>query len=201
MKYYQEFIPTGSKFSDRIGEPDEFDAALGRIVLAFSILEDTTRIMILILANIEPMVGQIFAAELSFRQKIDVMGSLLHHRAFHSNESTNHAETRDQITELLALCRQAEELRNTYLHSSYSYSGQTRAKMSAKSKHGLRVQIESINPSLLLDVADYIVYAASGLETLPLPLDIADTVTDGEDFISYSKNETVIAKYKFGEVM
>jgi hypothetical protein len=70
MKYYRDFARTGQSFAERCGEPDEFDAAMGRIALSFSFMEDTARNMILVLSGAQLEVGRILTAELSFRLKL-----------------------------------------------------------------------------------------------------------------------------------
>ena len=49
MKYHSDFEPSGESFAERIGTPDAFDAAIGRIVLGFRFLEDTARNIIILL--------------------------------------------------------------------------------------------------------------------------------------------------------
>ena len=102
------------------------------------------------------------------------------------------------MKEIFILCAKAEELRNEYLHSSYA--GNRRAKISARRKRGLRLKVEPADSGLLLDVADFIVYAAMELECLPMLLDIADHCLGGADFVSYTKNGVEVAKFKFGEI-
>jgi hypothetical protein len=199
MKRYEDFKRSGIPFTDRIGEPAEFDAAMGRIALGFSFLEDTARNVILLLSGTGAEIGHILAAELSFRQKLDVAASLARHLLRGLAEPTEQLDALEEnIEELIWICRRSEELRNTYLHSSYT--GRERAKHSAKGHYGLRVHRESVDAALLLDVADFIVHAGMELEGLPLLLGIADTVGGADDSIAYVKNGSVVATFRFGEV-
>lgn len=198
MKYYQDFQPSGQSFEERIGPPETFDAAIGRIAVGFSFLEDCARNVSIVLAGTDLTTGHIITAELSFRQKVDLVGTLARHRlaALHSDEGTRE-DLVEELDEILFLCRRAEELRNTYLHSSYGQ--QLRAKMSAKAKHGLRVLVEPVSPSLLLDVADFIVHGATLLEGVPLLVGVADQTTSGSDHVTYTKAGAVVATFRFGE--
>jgi hypothetical protein len=197
MKYYEDFQVTGQSFGERVGPPDEFDSAMGRIALSFSFLEDTARNMIMMLAGTDFSVGCIITAELSFRQKLNVLASLIKQLLPSLVVAEDRTMIEEQTNELLALCWRSEELRNTYLHSSYAR--QERAKMTAKSKHGLRIQVEPVDPRLLLDVADFIVYSGMELESLPMLLGMADLTTGGDDYVSYSRDGSVIKTFRFGE--
>jgi hypothetical protein len=196
MKYFEDFTRSGNSFAERIGQPDELDAAIGRIALGFSYLEDTARNVIVLLSGAHPEIGNVMVAELSFRQKLNVLGSLVRQRIHPSSVTSNAPDAESHVDELLNLCHRAEELRNTYLHSSYD--GSERAKLSAKARHGLRIHREHVDSALLLDVADYIVYAGMELESLPILVDVADLVTGGPGFLSYSKNGSIVATFKFG---
>src|ERR1700722_1006053 len=193
MKFFQDFERSGDSFVERIGEPEELDAAIGRVALGFSFLEDTARNVIVLLSAADSKVGHIMTAELSFRQKIDVLASLVWHRLpmmAESDRSLNNPETKEHLKELILICRRAEELRNTYLHSYYA--GPERLKLSAKAKHGLKVHRETVDAGLVLDVADFIVYVGTELEGLPLILGLADIVGGAEDWISYSKEDGTV---------
>ena len=140
MKYYEDFASSGLSFLDRIGEPDEFHAAMGHIALGFSYLEDTARNVIVLLSGADFKVTSVMVAEMSFRQKLNVSASLARHIGSTlscSSSGLNHAELDLCIGELIKTCQRAEELRNTYLHSSYA--GLERAKISAKAD-GLKIR-------------------------------------------------------------
>lgn len=194
MKYYEDFSPSFDSFGDRIGPPDEFDAAMGRIALGFSFLEDTARNLIVLLSKTDRKTGYTLAAHLSFKQKIDVLEALVAHEL----ETLSDEDLKKQIREMFILCRRSEELRNSYLHSSYA--GTVRAKFSAKDKRGLRITKEQVSSALLLDVADFIVAAGMEIEGLPMLFGYGDSQSSGADFTEYIKDGKVIAKFRFGEV-
>jgi hypothetical protein len=199
MKHYDDFKLSGESFAERIGEPDEFDAAIGHLALGFSFLEDTAHNVIVLLSGTKSELGHIMAAGLSFRQKLDVVASLARHHLGTLNKAAEDLHGLEEwLGEILWICRRSEELRNTYMHSSYS--GRRRAKFSANAYHGLRVHLESVDAALLLDVSDFIVSAGMELEGLPLLLDIADMVGGTGDCIKYEKKGAVVATFRFGEV-
>lgn len=195
MKYYDDFRPTGQSFAERVGPPDEQHAAMGRIALGFSFLEDTARNMIVLLASLAPQAGSILTAGMSSRQKMDVLSSLTIHRF--SNEPPADTALEEQVKEIFIFCAKAEDLRNAYLHSSYA--GAARARISARRKQGLKLTVEPVDAGLLLDVADFIVCAAMELEGLPMLLGIADQSSGGADYVSYTKNGSEVATFKFGD--
>ena len=197
MKYYDDFRPTGQSFAERVGLPDEQHAAMGRIALGFSFLEDTARNMIVLLASLAPEAGSILTAGMSFRQKMDVLSSLTLHRF--ASDPPPDGDLEEQVKDIFVLCAKVEDLRNAYMHSSYA--GAARARISARRRQGLKLTVEPVDSGLLLDVADFIVCAAMELEGLPMLLDIADRSSGGADYVSYTKNGVEVATFKFGEVM
>jgi len=200
VKFFRDFERTGQGFAERVGDPDEFHDAMGRIALNFSDLENTASIVIVLLSSTKPEVGHILSAELSFRQKIDVLASLARQRlAVLSNSSIRPIDDDEYITDIVRMCSQAEQLRNAYLHSSYG-DGE-RAKLSAKAKHGLRVHREQVDASVLLDVADYIAMVADELETVPMICELADSVNSSGDAVSFFKDGHLVATFKIGKVL
>jgi len=195
MKYYDDFRPTGQSFAERVGPPDEQAAAMGRIALGFSFLEDTARNIIVLLASLAPEVGSILTAGMSFRQKMDVLSSLTLYRF--ANEPSADADLEEQVKEIFVFCAKAEDLRNAYLHSSYA--GAARARITARRKQGLKLTVEPVDSGLLLDAADFIVCAAMELECLPMLLGIADQSSGRSDYVSYTKNGVEVATFKFGD--
>ena len=194
MKYYQDFSASGDSFEDRIGPPDEFDAAMGRIALGFSFLDDTARNLIVLFSKTDRRTGFTLAAQLSFKQKLEVLEALVANEL----ERVSDDSLKEQVREMFTLCRRSEELRNSYLHSSYS--GTVRAKFSAKDKRGLRITKEQVSPALLLDVADFIVGAGMEIEGLPLLFGYGDTHGGSADYSEYLQDGKVIARFRFGEV-
>ncbi len=173
---------------------------MGHIALGFSFLEDTARNIIVLLAGARPEVRNIMAAELSFRQKLDALGSLALHALPLAAEASEMQILQEQIEEFISICRRSEALRNTYLHSSYADGGGMRSKISAKGPRGLKIHFEPVDAAPQLDVAEFIAYAGGELENLPILLGIADEVSGGADFVTYAKHGSVVASFSFGRI-
>ena len=191
MKHFADFKPSGVSFSERRGGPSEFDAAIGQITLSFAFLEDSLRNVIGLLLGNEKEVVSIVTAELSFRNKVDLIGSLVRFRIPTLPDIDDLRDAMEWFEELIKLCRRAEELRNKYLHSSYLEN--KRVKTTSKAKKGLHTIEENVDPGLLLDVADYIAYTGMMVEGSPLNLGIADQVDTRESTVTYLKNGKVVA--------
>ena len=198
MKHYTDFVRSGDSFAERCGEPDEFDAAMGKIALNFSYMEEAGRHVILFLSGAQPEVGRILTVELSFRQKLEAMGSLIHLHLGSIADLVERGKVEEQLTELVGLCQKSEDLRNTYFHSSYALD-RTRTKVTAKRKHGLRATSESVDSALLLDVADFIYEKATELISLPLVLGLADSLTEDGSLLTYIKKGQKVATYRLGQ--
>lgn len=119
-------------------------------------------------------------AELSFRQKLNVLSSSIKQKLAAIPSSKERAVIEAQTNELLSLCWRAEALRNTYLYSNYVR--EETAKITAKD--GLRGVVEPVDSSLLLDVADFINYSGMELDSLPIMLDMADEASASNNSIS-----------------
>jgi hypothetical protein len=193
MKHYKKFERTGFTFAQVVGNPNEFNDSMGRIVINFSYLEDSVRDVIVLLTRTDLAVGKIITSELSFRQKMDVLGSLHHHYLAKLLEKRR-PTIKEKLDEIIALCQEAEQLRNTYFHSSYPL-GKTRHKTTSKAKRGLHIAVEPIDSALLLDVAEFIGETAYIVRSIPLEIGLADGFQDDGFSISYSKNGKLIAKF------
>lgn len=75
MKYLAPFDWTGDTFEDRIGEPEAFDAAVGRIAMNFSDLEHTVDRFVWQLVRLLPRRPATEPSRLSFRGKVDLLAS------------------------------------------------------------------------------------------------------------------------------
>ena len=192
MKHYQEFSRTGHTFAERVGGPTEVDAAFGMIARNFSLLEDMVRGMIQIFMGGETLVATIATAEMSFRQSVDVMGSLARYRIGALAES-HRQDSLELLDEVLQLCRKSEELRNTYLHSSYGMD--VRVKTTAKASHGLRTRSESIDSALLLDVADFISETAWICQELPVDIRFVDEASGNGDTMDFFRDGKLAASF------
>jgi hypothetical protein len=203
MKEYLKWAPTRIPFAERYGIPTEFEAAIGKIAIEFSFLEDAARHVIVLLSGIQPTAGHIMTAGLSCRQKLDVLSSLSQHQvALFSKmflaDGVPITTIEEEIREVIIAGHRAEELRNVYVHSSYSE--EKRVKLSVRSKRGFQVAREDVDPGLLLDVADYITCVAAELEALPMILGIADQVGGSGNTVEYRKQGEIVATFTYGEV-
>lgn len=110
--------------------------------------------------------GQIITAELSFRQKVDLLSSLYKNKR---NNSTELAE----LDALLSRVAQAEQERNTAVHSFWipcTIDGReivARIKPTAKRKtKGMNLRFKSVSVKDLEDVAKYIAEVAYDVQSL-----------------------------------
>jgi len=194
MKYYDFKVQTVCTFEERCGPGYEFDAALGCIVVGFSLLERTLSNVITLMLGVSAGLGEIVTAELSFRNKVNLFASLFKHGI--DSYSQRETDIEQRFEELMTLINKAEELRNKALHSLYVVR-RFRVKTTAKARKGLQKKIEKTNENHLLDVADFIFNVASSVEEFPLFIGLADHfVGDGVKII-YSKGNKVVVQFNF----
>ena len=98
MKHYQNPERTAFSFQDRVGDPDNFSSALGRIAFNFSQLEDQVSASITELIGVAPAIGNILTAELSFKNKVNVLASLVHQFLPTTAFNTGDADANAQVT-------------------------------------------------------------------------------------------------------
>jgi hypothetical protein len=160
---FVEFGPSGSTFAERIGDPEEIDAAVGRIAMNFSDLEDVISKGITRLLGVEAEAGEIVVAELRFKTKMHIFGSLFR-KAVVGKKAKGGYDPIEHLEMLTAICFRSEELRNQTMHSSWvrgrSRERIDRRKATAKISKGLHVRTETVDSAHLLDIADYVAYAA-----------------------------------------
>jgi hypothetical protein len=169
MDYEVEFKRTGETFEERAGKGDVFSSAIGRIALNFSDLEDQVSTAIIKLLKLEEKTGDIVTAEMSFKNKLHMMAALVRHFIPTIQFNTGENNPDEELSELIKFCTKSEQLRNQIMHSSwvgpYLWDAKAqRLKKSAKSKKGLCVKIEDVDAAYLLDIADYIICAATAVE-------------------------------------
>ncbi len=184
MKYFEEFQPSGYTFRERIGDPNTFDAGIGKIVLCFSDLEVIVSNALLQLLVLIPCYGRNVTAELSFKNKVDTMASLVRQRLPSTRFNVANDPPGEVLDELVKILFQAEELHNRIMHSAWVLAKLkddlwTRVKLTAKASHGLREKSEEMGPDDLLDIADYI--SCVGMNVEEFFLDI-ETRSPSEDF-------------------
>lgn len=162
--YIEPFEPTGDSFEDRIGNPETFDAAIGRVALGFAWIEDRLSETIGQLLKLDgPSTGAV-TAEMSFRNKVHLFGSLIRLQLGLENFNLGDRDPQVYVRELIAACFRCEEMRNTVMHSSWSIASHDsamrrhRKKTTAKASRGLHTHEEDITAADVLDIYDYILY-------------------------------------------
>ena len=175
MSENENNLLVGNSFKDRIGEASEFDAALGQVLIAFSVLERNLSEVITILLDLSPDMGQIVTAEQSFRGLVNLVSSIAKYKSARGDFNIDSNKPYEEIQETLKTCFKAEELRNQVIHSRYILD-QFRIKTTAKAKHGLRTTSESVSPESILDISDFISNVAIEVEEIPIILNLADSI-------------------------
>jgi len=176
MKYFEEFHPSGYTFRERIGEPNAFDAGIGRIALCFADLEEILSNTLLQLLVLLPPDGWIVTSELSFKNKVDMMASLVRQRLSSTRFNVGDDPPVEVLDELVKILFQAEKLHNRIMHSTWLYTRLkvdrwSRFKLTAKASHGLREQSEEMGPDKLLDIADFICCVGMDVEEFFLDME------------------------------
>ncbi len=189
MKYFEEFQPSGYTFRERTGEPNAFDAGIGKIVLCFSDLEEIVSNALLQLLELHPGDGWIVTSELSFKNKVDMMASLVRQRLPSTRFNVAKEPPGEVLDELVKILFQAEELHSRIMHSSWVWTMRnderwTRAKLTAKASHGLREKSEEVGPDDLLDIADYISCVGMNVEEFFLVIETRSPLEDPSEDVS-----------------
>lgn len=194
MKYYDHCISYGEGFSERIGEPEKFDAALGRVIVSFSFLERSLSNVITLFLGVENAVGEVVVSEMSFKNLVNLFSSLLRLRESQDLFGSDGESALGRVAELVALSFRAEQRRNQIIHSGYALN-RFRIKTTAKAKHGLRKDLEELSPAKILDVSDFITSVAMSIEEFPVILGVADSVSGTATSIAYKKDGNKIASF------
>jgi len=122
---------------------EDSERAIGRICMAFQRLEELVSDQIGRLISDDAQLGTIITAELSFRNKLGLLCSLYLYRL-------RLTERPEALKILLAKLHQAEDRRNTILHSYWVKSPEcgklTRYKYTAKSGKGFVHHTEDLIP-------------------------------------------------------
>lgn len=117
---------------------DEHLKALGQVVVSFNELEFALKLYIFVLLGMNYELGEVVTSQLSFRNLVDVFGSLCRYRGGES-------EMEPELRKLCAKLAQVEEKRNQLIHSEWSgdFDGAVmRSKTTARARRGRKVQIE-----------------------------------------------------------
>ena len=138
-------------------------SAIGEIVMWFEDLDEQLSTAIGFLLRGEDEVGRIITAELSFRAKVNLFGALFRH-------DRPNSERLDYLRELCGACLQIEQKRNQVVHSKWRNQldglGMTRVKLTARGKHGLRRQTETLTPTAVTAIAEHCGYLAHSVDEL-----------------------------------
>ena len=142
---------------------DDHCLAIGRITVAFSELDNwlSSFIWALITTFEEQHLGQIITAELSFRQKLDLVAALFKYRC---KDTAKQAELKG----LIARVEKLEARRNTVQHSLWIHLSEkrdqlTQLKITAKRKNGLIHTKNIITPQQLEQLSKELNDATSDL--------------------------------------
>lgn len=164
MIFFDDFQYTEYSFASRIGDPKETNDAIGQVIINFSKLEEVMSERIMCMLDLNDNTGHIICAELSFKQKLHIFSSLVQELESECHFNLGPHPLKEVLKELINVCKQAEDMRNTIVHSSWIYSREKqdwaqRKKVSAKLKRGLAIAVEPMDSGKILDIADYICYA------------------------------------------
>lgn len=145
--------------------PDDFVNGLGGVTANFGTLEIYVGFLVTSMISPNQPVGQIIAAELSFQRLLGVADSLA--RYYLEAGQTNQPAF-DRLADLLKRAGQAEEKRNTVVHSSWAtddanVNAISRIKVTARRSKGLRWQNEAYTAEQVHALADEIRSVATDL--------------------------------------
>ena len=150
-------------FRERLGDPDELSACIGRISIGFQMLEDRISEGVTELLQIDPKLGEIVSAELSFKSKLDLFFSLINElrSTFYFNRLEGEGFEENYLNEFRKALFKCAELRNKVIHSIFIDNAKNqkilRKKKTSKAKIGLRQTTEELEISNLLNIYDYTV--------------------------------------------
>ncbi len=128
--------------ANKWGLDDDYVHAVGKVTIAFSYLEDNVCYTVWAMLGGDRQTADCITAEMSFRNLINLISSLLKQKEKEGIRSTDLAPLlRDAIKKTNA----AEQDRNRIVHSRWGFSSKleaVREKVTAKQKHGLNYDAE-----------------------------------------------------------
>lgn len=154
-------------YEERVGAPDACAAALGHLVVGFSWLERSLADHIGELAQLSPHVAPALTAEMSFKQRVAALSSLVRLSPHLETYNTKNESTEAVWHDITAMLFKAEELRNALVHSEWSLPARDlmrRAKTTAKAAKGVRTVLEEYDAGHVLDVCDYVLNVLAVLD-------------------------------------
>src|ERR1017187_5576594 len=145
----------------KINISDAVLAEIGKIVVTHSLIDASLANIIGRIVSLRGRseLGQIVTAELSFRQRVGMLRSLL---VFSLTEDHETVVEFDQIKRIL---NAADDQRNRVVHSIWGHSGEAdphimvRIKTSAKEKKGLRTEVQRLTLEELQKITDQVGHA------------------------------------------
>lgn len=169
-EYYREILDferfdqlANQDYEERLGKPDELSSCVGLISIAFQKLEDKMSEGISRLLQLNPKLGDILTAELSFKSKLDLFFSLVNelHSDYYFNRLEGKGFEENYLKEFRKAISKCSELRNKVVHSilvfNQNKSTINRIKKTSKAKNGLVIINEKIKIHNLLNIYDFIV--------------------------------------------
>jgi hypothetical protein len=143
--------------------PAQHLQAIGLITVNFAKLENAVEWFIWSLMGQNENIGLIITAELSFRNLVALLSSL-------SKAKINDTEVLIELDKALKKALEAEQKRNTILHSLWG-QGQTRdtvtrIKKTAKISKGLQHQVEEMTAEDITSIANFIDNACLTIQSL-----------------------------------
>ena len=159
-RHIEDFSKQRTSIDVHPGELDEFSTAIGHTTIWFSGLEENVSTVIHNLLRLDAGLGKIVTEALSFKTKVQLMGSLAAQWRQQGcfKGSPDHEEFLDELVER---CFRAEELKNEILHSSsletfFREKKPTRRRGGPKHHHTTPRKTKEINSAYLLDAVDFI---------------------------------------------
>lgn len=193
MELFEDFRFTGFSYQERLGKPDEFHAALGQLVVNFTDLNHSVLNVIRMLMSANPKLSCVADAETPFSAKLDMLTTLVRDYLSHPSECPHPTDAWKEIHSTIELCRKAEGIHNSFLR--ITDAGAIPYRTTAKGENRPPVRSSEADAGMILDVADYISYAANFAELIPLILGLADLLCCQEESAVYTLLGETVATF------
>ena len=147
-----------------VSRKDRFLAALGLVSANYQVLEKYVEFFVWTLIGQEQEIGQVLTSQMSFGRLCDTLCSLFRCRV-------QNLEMIEELESTIKKAAQAEERRNTVIHSSWCGLESTdlpiiRFKITSKRRTGLKHTYQSMNPDDLREMALFIKEVVEELQGL-----------------------------------
>jgi hypothetical protein len=160
MKHLTPFEWSRETFEERIGEPEAFEAAVGKIAMNFSDLEHTVGRFVRYLTGLQPGRPTIDPVSLSFGRKVDLLASTVSELKDVLPFNTGPAPADEFFGELEHNCIQADALYRQIMGARWGGRRENGAIEMLGSDNSAGEQNEqsigALNAHQLLDIADFI---------------------------------------------